>query len=487
MSIKKLTKKVEELHLKGEHEEIIKLIEGEKEVNANLISILARAYQNLDEPDFMKAYELLSSCEEELHDDINFNFRMAYNLYYRDILASAKSYFEKVLEIQSEGPLRDDTLEFIKDCNHRIELGVTDFTLNERIESFWNDFKDADELYELTKSDEHEDAIKVLDMIQYLLKKNSLSAAIEVGMGSKFDKPHIIFSPEGMFINLIIYKQILSLIPKEVEEKYDFSIGRNRGRNFGFRMNGVDLDGDNVELAYTESDGKLKIYLKNEELLSLYEQDPNSVLNMAYIFTDSFFGELFCMRHISNVIVADNKELSYKLINEVVDEILSKFEDESYADYPYDTYSSYSFGEVEKIEKVRDDIIGGMTCLVPIIGDYLSCDTYSFDTSFDSGLVYTSLIFDIGDLEPKEALSIRHEIEDLLEQKQEDVFKIVGGAFGVYSMYIDIAVFDMKRFKSEIIDYYISVARDRGIKNAYFGVIRCGEQVFTLFDDSEEE
>ncbi len=487
MNTNELIKKVEALHSMGEHSEIIKLIEGSNNVTPSIISLLARAYQNLDEPNFLKAYELLKSCEDELIDEASFNFRMAYNLYYRDIIARAKMHFEKALENGKGESFKDDTLEFIKDCNHRVSLGVTDVTLNERINGFWSDFSSDIELYKLAKSDSQENATLVIDKIQHLLEKNSLSASVEIGMGKQFDKPHIVLSPEGLFLNLIIYKQILSLMPDEINERYNFSIGRNRGRNFAFKMNGIELDSSNVEIAYTASDDSIDIYLKNEPLAKLYKENENVALNIAYIFTDSFFGELFCMRHVASVNIDDKEGLDYRPIGELVDEILDKYKGESYDDYPYNSYSSYSLGENEDIQKVRDDIIAGTTCLLPLIGDYLSEETYTFDTSFDSGVVYTSLIFDIGDINPSEALKKRHEMENLLVEKEGDIFKLIGGAFGVYSMYTDLVVFDMKRFKSEIIDYYIDLAKQRGVKNAFFGVIRSGEEVFTLFDDNKAE
>ncbi len=486
MFFNRLTKKVEELHLKGEHQEIIELIEHSKDRKAEHISLLARAYQNLENPDFMKAYELLMSCEEELANEESFNFRMGYNLYYRDIISKAIWYFENVLAINSASSYKDDTLHFIDDCKKRMALGVTDITLNERANNFWSDFMNDDTLHELLASDDMENALSVIERIQTLLQKNSLYASIEVGMGKHFERPHIILSPEGMFFQLVIYQQILSFIPDEVKENYDFSIGRTKATSFGFKMNGVELNKDNVELAYSESDGRFDVYLKHDDLLQLYANDEDSALHMAYVFIDSFFGELFCMRHISSVNIADKKELEYRPIVDVIDELLDQFKGESYEDYPYNSYTSYSLGDVEKIEKVRDDILAGTTCLSPIIRDYLSGQTDTFDTSFDSGAVYVSFIFDIGDMAPKDALTIRHDIEDVLQEKQSTIFRIIGGAFGVYSMYSDFLVFDMKEFKNSIVDLYICEAKKRGVKNAYFATMRAGSEVFSLFDDTEE-
>ncbi len=478
-----LNRKIERLHFNGEHEEVIKLIESTQDIKAEHVSLLARAYQNLEEPDFIKAYHLLVSCERKLSDRASFNFRMGYNLYYRDIISKAKFYFYRVLEINPKSDFVDDTRTFITDCERRMQLGITDLTLNERAAHFWHDALQDEQFNNLLDSNDEKNAIFVVERIQILLEKNSLNATVEIGMGEQFTKPQIIFSPEGLLLHLIIYKQLFSFIPDDLKKKYDFSIGRSKNKNFVLKMNGFELTGDNVELAYTESESGLDIYLKNQELLRLYLGDKDSILNMAYIFIDSFFGEIFCMKHISSINIADKNELEYKPIHEVVDEILAKFTNESYDEYPYDSITSYSLGHLGEIEKVRDDVISGAACFSAIVSDYLSGETYSFDKSFDSGVVYTSLFFDIGEREPKDALALRHEIDDLLKDKEGTIFKIIGGAFGIYSMYTDIVIFDMKTFKSEILNFYIAEAKKRDIKNAYFSVMRADSDVFTLFDD----
>ena len=87
------------LHKKEKHQEIIDKIEAlpSEEMNPEIIGILARAYNNVD--NYEKALELLKSIEEYEKDTNVWNYRIGYSYYYLDNYLEAKKHFLKAIEI----------------------------------------------------------------------------------------------------------------------------------------------------------------------------------------------------------------------------------------------------------------------------------------------------------------------------------------------------------------------------------------------------
>ena len=87
------------LHKEGKHQEIIDKIEAlsSEEMNSEIIGILARAYNNVD--NYEKALELLKSIEEYEKDTNVWNYRIGYSYYYLDNYLEAKKHFLKAIEI----------------------------------------------------------------------------------------------------------------------------------------------------------------------------------------------------------------------------------------------------------------------------------------------------------------------------------------------------------------------------------------------------
>ena len=89
------------LHKDEKHQEIIDKIEAlpSEEINLEIIGILARAYNNVD--NYEKALELLKSIEEYGKNTNVWNYRIGYSYYYLDNYLEAKKHFLKAIEIDS--------------------------------------------------------------------------------------------------------------------------------------------------------------------------------------------------------------------------------------------------------------------------------------------------------------------------------------------------------------------------------------------------
>ena len=88
-------------HESGQHERIVQAIESlpESRLTPALVSVLARAYNNLGGPDdpapCRKAVELLESVRDSLGDDALWNYRMAYSYWMMDREPDAVPYLQR--------------------------------------------------------------------------------------------------------------------------------------------------------------------------------------------------------------------------------------------------------------------------------------------------------------------------------------------------------------------------------------------------------
>lgn len=115
--------RLEQWHQDNEYQKIIDCLEGLRSTQTldyNLTCQLARAYNNIADPDqkgcqsqLKKAEELLRSVEVEGTDDPLWHYRLGYSLFYQDREKEALPCFQKALELDPED---EDTRFFIQEC-----------------------------------------------------------------------------------------------------------------------------------------------------------------------------------------------------------------------------------------------------------------------------------------------------------------------------------------------------------------------------------
>ena len=173
MKDKNFYEQLEAWHRDGEYQMIIGVIEAlpETELDYDLISSLARAYNNLavvgtddaytDRDMLERAASLLYSVEDEGQSCAIWNYRLGYSLFYLDRYEDALFYFERAAELD---PDDDDTAYFIGLCNNYIaskdaspELYDEDelSAVEEHIKEHFGDFPNV--LHEIYSPDIHLD------------------------------------------------------------------------------------------------------------------------------------------------------------------------------------------------------------------------------------------------------------------------------------------------------------------------------------------
>ena len=119
--------RLDQWNQESEYQKIIGCLEAlsnTQTLDYNLTCQLARAYNNIADPDqedcqsqLKKAEELLRSMEAEGADDPLWHYRLGYSLFYQDREKEALSCFQRALELD---PGDEDTEFFIKECEKYI-------------------------------------------------------------------------------------------------------------------------------------------------------------------------------------------------------------------------------------------------------------------------------------------------------------------------------------------------------------------------------
>ena len=97
-----IIEQINELHENDEHEKIIEIIISipSEERNSEILSLLARAYNNVEKYD--EALDNLMYIREEGIDDALWNYRVGYAYYYKGDKEIAENYFKKAYDLNNE-------------------------------------------------------------------------------------------------------------------------------------------------------------------------------------------------------------------------------------------------------------------------------------------------------------------------------------------------------------------------------------------------
>ena len=142
---------------------------------------------------------------------------------------------------------------------------------------------------------------------------------------------------------------------------------------------------------------------------------------------------------------------------------------------PINQYFAYTL-EPKESNTLRYDIIAGTTSYYETINDYYNENTDDIIEISKCGAraIFLYYTYDCknDDENRKEILNERYEIQDRLEKevlKKDDIGIVLGGAMGVYNIYIDLIIYDEKEFinRAKVLlaeyerDFYISKFRKK--------------------------
>ena len=478
---KKLLDDIEKLHNKNRHQDIIELINSieDFEKDYNIISLLARALNNIK--DYNGALDNLMYIREDGVDDPLWYFRVGYAYFYKDEKETAKQYLSKAIEL-IDSYEKKDILETAKKL-YTLCFEDEDNNLNfiKRIDLFWKWFEENEFLISSMVENQSEDIINFISNGINIISNN---ISFNVSRNYK-----ITFSIDGKNYLFYLIPRILSSMPERLKEKWTFLpyLPSSDGINFSIQLNNKKIEMQDVliKIEFDEENDKFDLIFYNKQLNELNNSDIEEAYNIFFLMMENSIGEALSRIYIRYVDISDKKLKNMIPLTELEEYIKRTllFYRKDIITNPTNQYFSYTF-EPKDSNILRYDIIAGTTSYYETINDYYNENIDDIIEISKCGAKALFLYYaydDENDDEEirREILNERYEIQDRLEKevlKNGEIGIVLGGAMGIYNIYIDLIIYDedefIKRAKILLAEYersfYISALRKYSdIKNIF--------------------
>ena len=460
-----ILEKCQKWHENNEHQKIIETLEAidANERTPEMDSVLARAYNNeadhrMPEGRQMlhRAIELLEPHEDNLGETPLWNFRIGYAYYYLDQEGKALTYFRRANQADPEDK---DTKTFIESCQKSISLPRFSETFRERTQNAWAAFEAQEaELRGIMDADrKHENGQMLIERCESILAIAFDNIAFEMGFNGV--KHELILTPEGDRQKLFELVYFRNHAPQSVLEHWNILVGRQGSTNMGLRVDGIDVDGNDVLVWLEPDDDEYRLFVYCEKLLEKKAKEEGRVWWMLTNLTDQILGEIPHMRFISDFEVLDEARPEPAIrLAELPEKLKSLGKDLSLdaQELLENSYLGYQAKPDEDPEADwRLDIIAGSTRSAPLINGYMSADNETMDDLHADGIVAGFVCFPLdgftGDDRTQEIFDFREALENrLAESCGSDFVTLIGGATGLYYGYVDFIAWDLLPVLEEV-------------------------------------
>lgn len=312
-----------------------------------------------------------------------------------------------------------------------------------RVDKFWAEFSGViDEIKADLAAKEFEKAMQKTD------EKLLICLAEPYFMtGLAGDKLDLVLTPEGMRHRLFWLSFIKNAMPRQLESKMLYTLGKPRAPRGigGIEMYDTHVNAEEsmIYAQFNESDVDIKIY--NENLAALLAQDEGKAYNLSFILLDNMIGETAVINTLGELeVLAQPKENGVPL-SEFADLVDEKFGEKA-AREPLKNFFSYEMQP--RGSEVREDVIVGTTCLTAIVNQYLNGERDIYNEAFELGIKFCFLSID-NDGDVQAGFDLRNKIEDEELESCSSFLDIIGGATGQRRAYIDLICYDEERLKEK--------------------------------------
>ena len=287
-----IIEEINQLHEDNEHEKIIDIITEipEDERSAELFSLLARAYNNIEKYD--KALDNLMYRREEGIDDALWNYRVGYAYYYKGDKENAEMYFKKAYDLNNDDT---DAYNFYMLCSEDKDDGIN---FEERVNRFWKWFEENEKV--ISDFIEQKSNMSSEEIIEFVSNGVALiSNNLQFVFGGNYE---FTFTVEGKEYLFYFTPRIVGAMPEKLKSKWKFFpyMQKQDIANSNFRMYNKDLSFKEI-LVYPEYDEdtnffNLKFYNKK-----LNELEEDYAYNAFYIMLEHAVGENISKVHLLDV------------------------------------------------------------------------------------------------------------------------------------------------------------------------------------------
>ena len=448
-----IIEEINQLHEDNEHEKIIDIITEipEDERSAELFSLLARAYNNIEKYD--KALDNLMYIREEGIDDALWNYRVGYAYYYKGDKENAEMYFKKAYDLNNDDT---DAYNFYMLCSEDKDDGIN---FEERVNRFWKWFEENEKV--ISDFIEQKSNMSSEEIIEFVSNGVALiSNNLQFVFGGNYE---FTFTVEGKEYLFYFTPRIVAAMPDKLKNKWKFFpyMQKQDIANSNFRMYNKDLSFKEI-LVYPEYDEdtnffNLKFYNKK-----LNELEEDYAYNAFYIMLEHAVGENISKLYLLGNVEKSDKKLDgmielTKLYDFIMDTLKNKNK-EIILD-PINRYTVYECKPTDNF--FREDIFMGNTCYMELIDDYVN---YNIDaivniSKMGARAVYLTYVFsdnkdnDFNDENINQKLfdernNISDELESMMGEKGsgKEIGIVLGSAFGILCGYIDLLLYNQDEF-----------------------------------------
>lgn len=455
---------MEECQIWNENDEYQKIIDAiealpEEELGPELVSELARAYNNIAGTDdrelYQKAIDLLESVEENFENDHNWNFRIAYAYYYLDEEGPALHYFKRALEAR---PGDEDTMEYIDDCRKRLALPVFEKPFRQRTQDSWAAFQGGEAGLRrlLDQKDQEAAGTELIAACEKLLAPAFSDISFEMGFNG--EKYELILTPEGDRSKLFQLVYFRRHAPEALLERWNILVGRQPSHGFGLRFLEQEISGSDVQ-AWVETrwdkpeNTRISLTLFCEKLQPLLREDEDKAWWLLSILLDQVLGEIPAMERIDGFNVVDTPKTEDGILLEMLPQTLESMGLNLDCDPDRILEEGYSVYEMEPDEDPdadwRMDVFAGVTRCPAIINEYLSGESDIMNAFHRDGAVPGFFYYPLDGFHEEEGrsskvLDFRDAVEAaVLEAAGDDAVTFLGGASGRFCGYLDFIAWDL--------------------------------------------
>ncbi len=260
-----------------------------------------------------------------------------------------------------------------------------------------------------------------------------------------------------------VYPYIIACMPENLKENWIFHPHAQPAGNTNFEMQMNDkrfgVSDILVKPIYEDEEFCVHFYC---ELLS--DVDEDNLLNMCVHLLDLTLGDAISNKYVTDVAIADEKSDDMIPLSELPKHIEKTLEndDKELNDKPGVTIYQW---KPEENEELRFDTIAGITMCSELINDYFGESTSTIELFENYGVTPMYIAFAYDSEQHENIVDLRQQMEDEIEEEVfgrpidadgytgEEIGRVVGGATGTGTVYIDMIVFDEDEFMKRITEW----------------------------------
>ena len=479
-------------HLQDDHERIVKTIEAlpPSELTPQLISILARAYNNLGGPDdhgpCLKAIELLESVRDQLSDDDLWNYRLAYSYWMMDREPDALPYLRRAVILR---PDDDDYRELQERCERALAMPVFRRCFRERAETAWRRF--AEEMPEIERLLEHpnRDAVsdRIVETVSGILSEAIDGVAFEIGFnGERFE---LSLSPEADRVRLFEICEFIRRVPAEVRDRWDPRAGNRRKPDFRLNTDVGEICASDIWTEVEPKGDYISLTLHCPRLSGLMENKEDMVWWAVSSIMERVLGEIPAMAVLDGITVVPEPPGPDAV---PMPQLPARLVDMGF-NIEVDAEGYLSNSITYRPEPIKDpeadwrlDIYSGTSRCAPLVNGYLAMQNDGMDMLHRDGAVAGFIAYSLesfqGDDRAAGILGFRDRIEEFITgHAGRDAVEFIGGATGLYYGYVDLIAWDM----DAAVDAAREFLSESEVARAGFHTFRRGPSSVIIVDRTE--